>query len=199
MVWSNAMIATVVVLVAAGFLLGNFMAARPKASETRVADFRLMARQRQIFPKLISCPSWLLKTLAVLRPAKPMGTDPYARTPSTPMIAQYTLMIDELALPLAQYVAVDGTWQLIEQTFYTAKMQRQAEQLHGVAVDLPPSIAPQVLGLALKANHIALYWLDNQYQHSHKAYKLDKAQADKDLQALKRQLSAWAIQVHQQR
>lgn len=187
---SSGAIATLVVLGVAGFFVGNFMAARPKAQESRVADFRLMARRLGIYPKLIACPSWLAERLAGLRPVK---TDPYARERSSaPMIAQYGLMMDEVALPLAQYQAIDGRWRLIEQQIHTPKQHRQSSRLDGMAIDLPAAIAAQTLGLTLKANHVALYWLDDSYQHSHKAYKLDEVQAQADLSALKAQLTAWA-------
>lgn len=187
---SSGGIAVLVVLGVIGFFVGNFMAARPKAQESRVADFRLMARQMGIYPKLIACPSWLLDALTALRPAK---TDPYARERSSaPMIAQYGLMMDEVALPLAQYQAVDGRWQLLDQQIHTPKQHRQLARLDGMVIDLPAAIAAQTLGLSIKANHIALYWLDDSYQHSHKAYKLDAAQAQADLSAVKTQLSHWA-------
>lgn len=186
---SSGGIAVLVVLGVIGFFVGNFMAARPKAQESRVADFRLMARQMGIYPKLIACPSWLLDALTALRPKQ---NDPYARSNTASMIAQYTMMMDELKLPLAQYQAVDGRWRLLDQQIHTPKQHRQLARLDGMAIDLPAAIATQALGLSIKANHIALYWLDDSYQHSHKAYKLDAAQAQADLSAVKTQLSHWA-------
>ncbi len=192
---SSSSIAILVVLGVVGFFVGNFMAARPRAQESRVADFRLMARKMGIYPKLITRPEWLSDTLKALRPPK---ADPYARTDaSVPMIAQYTVMMDELKLPLAHYRAIDDRWQLLDQQIHTPKMQRQVSKIDGAAIDLPASIASYALGLSIKANHISLYWLDDSYQHSHKAYKLDNQQAEADLSHLKQQLMAWARSVNE--
>ncbi|WP_114800408.1 hypothetical protein U0021_03790 [Moraxella canis] len=186
---SSGSIAVIVVLVVAGFLVGNFMAARPNANEVRVADFRLMARSLGIFPKLIACPAWLKDRYDALKPAK---KDVYARAGSIPLIAQYTVIIEDLRLPMAQYHVVADRWQLITQQFYTPKMLTQVRRLDEQPIHLPDHIKTQVLGLSVKANHISLYWLDDKYQHSHKAYKLDKAKAQADLNDIKTQLTAWA-------
>lgn len=188
--WSSSTIAILVVLGVFGFFVGNFMAARPKAQESRVADFRLMARSFGIYPKLVACPEWLLQVLARHRPIKSNG---YAHKPSAPpMIAQYTLTMNELSLPLAHYVITDGKWQLVPMAMHAPKIQKQVQRLDAKMVDLPPSIADRVLGLSIKSNHVALYWLDDQYQYSQKAYKLDKTQACADLTLLKNHLISWA-------
>lgn len=75
-------------------------------------------------------------------------------------------------------------------------MQRQVSKIDGAAIDLPASIASYALGLSIKANHISLYWLDDKYQFSHKAHKLDNQQAEADLSHLKQQLMAWARSVN---
>lgn len=185
---SNTAIAIIVVLVVAGFLLGNFMAARPSPAAVRVADFRLMARSYQIFPKLIACPDWLVAQKNLI---SPVPADRHL-SEATAKIAQYTLTAHELALPMVQYQAVAGVWRLVEQDFYTAKMRQQAARLDGVPILLPDAIASRTLGLSMKANAVALYWFDDKYQHSHKAYKLDKNQAAADLADMYKALIGWA-------
>ena len=186
---SSESIAIIVVLVVAGFWVGNFMAARPNANQMRVADFRLMVRHFGIFPKLITCPNWLKDRYDALKPTK---KDAYARADSMPWVAQYTVIIEDLRLPMAQYHVMAGCWHLIPQQFYTPKMLTQVRRLDEQPIHLPEHIKAQVLGLSMKANHISLYWLDHKYQHSQKAYKLDKIKAQSDLNDIKTQLMAWA-------
>ena len=165
------------------------MAARPNANQMRVADFRLMARHFGIFAKLITCPNWLKDRYDTLKPTK---KDAYARADSMPWVAQYTVIIEDLRLPMAQYHVMAGCWHLIPQQFYTPKMLTQVRRLDEQPIHLPEHIKAQVLGLSMKANHISLYWLDDKYQHSQKAYKLDKIKAQSDLNDIKTQLMAWA-------
>lgn len=195
---SSGAIATLVVLGVAGFAIGNFMGARPKAYETRVADFRLMARQFGIYPKLVACPTWLTARYDTMRTAKSSDASLPSAKKTTPMIAQYSLVMDELSLPMAQYLAHDGLWQLMDiGVVNTQKGERQVRVLDGTPIELPDGIGGRVLGLSIKANAIALYWLDDKYQFSHKAHKLDKAQATADLTAMQASLQAWAMRVQQ--
>lgn len=188
---SSSTIAILVVLGVAGLLIGNFMAARPHAQESRVADFRLMARQKCIMPKLVACPTWLIDAYGVLMPTRDIS-----HKAPTPLIAQYSFVDDAWLLPMAYYQASDGVWQLTDQgQINTPKAARQAQVLHGTPIELPDEIARRVLGLSIKANSIALYWLDDKYQHSLKAHKLDKVRADADLMALQAAFISWAEQV----
>lgn len=181
----------VVVLVVAGFALGNFMAARPHAKDVRTADLRLLARQLQLYPKLVDCPDWLIDRLD-----QPADTQNIYATKSTPRLTHYTLVVDDLALPAARYVAIDGAWQPIETGLSSqSQLAKRASALAGLPLDLPPSLSPLVVGLQAKANSISIYWQDHRYQHQAGAHKLDTKQANEDLRLLKSALMAWAEKI----
>lgn len=163
---SGNTLSIVVVLIVAGFLIGNFMGAKPKAREVRTADLRLLARKIRLYPKLVQSPDWLPQT------AK--------------MIPQYTLVVDEFSLPMACYVAKDGVWQPISDD-----LPKKAQALSGLAIDLPPDIQKLLLGLQIKANSVIVYWQDDQYQQRKDAQKLNETQAMQDLTALKTAMTHW--------
>ncbi len=206
---SSGTIALIVVLVVAGFAIGNFLGARPRPSEVRTADLRLLARKMGIMPKLISCPGWLMAHYQALAygQAGNKKTD-YDSLPNDkkrlPMLTQYTLSIDGLTLPMACYLAVDDTalgakaWQAVDLGIeHSPKAAAKTARLNGLALDLPSAITPHVLALSIKANTITLYWLDTAYQAKRGAHKLDKAQATQDLSAMKVALENWADAVQQ--
>lgn len=158
-----------VVLIIAGFAIGNFMAARPNAHQTRVGDLRLLARRLHLYPKLVAYPDWLGEI----------------KDFNQPMLCQYTLIDDNFSLPLLRYTIKDGCWQ---------SCQVQVEKfdaLHAKAVDLPNEILPLIVALQIKANCLTIYWRDDLYQYHKKAYKLNTAQAQTDLNLLKTALQTW--------
>lgn len=167
---SSSTIAIIVVLLVAGFAIGNFMGAKPKPNQVRSAELRLLARGLRLYPKLVPTPSWL----------------PYDK----PMVTQYTLIIDELSLPMACYVAEAGVWRLLD-----GAVNDRPKVLHQANIALPDSLLSLVLGLQIKANSITIFWQDEQYQYSKQALKLDKILAQADLQALKVALTRWAEQI----
>ena len=173
MEFSGNTLAIVVVLLVAGFLIGNFMGAKPKAGEVRTADLRLLARKLRLYPKLVPPPAWL---------------------PSdAKMLPQYALVMDEFSLPMACYVIKDGVWQPID-----GELPKKAQVLSGLAIDLPADIQKLMLGLQIKANSVIVYWQDDQYQQRKDAQKLNETQAMKDLTALKTAMEHWGnlVQSH---
>lgn len=178
---SSTTIAIIVVLVVAGFFVGNFMGARPKAHEMRTSDLRLLARSLRLHPKLIAYPDWL--------PSLPPSTGGDYAKPSAGMIAQYGLILDEFSLPLGKFIVQNGRLQPV------GELPKKAQILTDTPLDLPDEIAKSALGLYFKANSIVLFWDDRTYRQSLSAHKLDKAASQADLQALIWQLNAWANQV----
>lgn len=79
-------------------LVGNLMAAKPKIHETRLDKLRTLARQHQLYPKLIPSPEWLKS--------------------STPMIAQYSKINDEWRLPALKFVLKEHGWQALDDTHH---------------------------------------------------------------------------------
>lgn len=166
---SGNTLSIVVVLIVAGFLIGNFMGAKPKAREVRTADLRLLARKIRLYPKLVQSPDWLPQT------AK--------------MTPQYTLVVDEFSLPMACYVAKDGVWQAV------GDLPKKAQVLAGQPLELPAMVGELVLGLQIKANSVMIFWKDDQYQQRKDAQKLDEQQALQDLNALKSAMQQWGEMV----
>lgn len=166
-----------VVLGAAGFLLGNMFALKPKAHEVRSADFRLLARQSGFNPKLIARPAWL--------PAKIQRQNHHAA--KTDLVAVYGVVNDDWRLPMGQMICQEGVWQVNDDV---------AASLHFVMERLPRSIASHAIGLQFKANSVVLYWLDARYQGDRGVQKLDQDVAKADLLALKQVLLAVGDQIN---
>ncbi|WP_323842083.1 MULTISPECIES: hypothetical protein [unclassified Moraxella] len=145
-----------------GFLLGNIFALKPKAYEVRTADFRLLARQFGINPKLITRPNWL--------PAKPQKQNHH--TAKTDFVAMYAMVRDDWRLPMVRFVRVDGVWQGAD------------DELATLIENMPKTITDHAVGLQFKANSVALYWADAHYQSSQGMHQLDINTAKMDLQKL---------------
>lgn len=179
----SSILPMVVVIVVAGFLLGNMFAAKPKNQELKVADFRLLARKFALHPKLVAIPDWLSDTdKSTPKPS------PFAETrPAQALMAQYSMICDDWRLPLARFVIKDGVWRMLDG-------QGNACVLDGVSVDLPDGILPYVQGLQIKANSVMIFWQDRHYQ-SDSRHKLDSQRACDDLTALQASLQQWVAMV----
>lgn len=169
----------IVVLVVAGFLLGNMFAAKPKAHEVRTSDFRLLARQLGFNPKFVSRPDWLPAVVQT-------GVRANNHAVKNQMVTAYAVINDEWRLPLVRLAATDATWQTIE----------GSHALHGALIDLPKDISDHVVGLQAKANSVIIYWHDGRYQSWQGTKKLDKPLAKQELTALQAQLTAWGDEMN---
>lgn len=138
-----------VVVAVVVFVLGNVMALKPKASEVRLGQLRLLARQLSLHPKLIPTPDWLQST------------------PTPAMISCYTYLDDSWRLPQAWLIATDGTWQQLmsgqktptDNTTHNA--WQTAHPLSGQTITSP--LAPYIKGLSFKANSVSIFWQDDVY------------------------------------
>lgn len=172
----------IVVLVVAGFLLGNMFAAKPKAHEVRTSDFRLLARRLGFNPKFVSRPDWL--------PAAPQtGVRANNHAVKNQMVTAYAVINDEWRLPLVRLSVADGVWQAIDGDCMLA----------GVPIDLPKDIKNHVVGLQAKANSVIVYWHDGRYQSWQGTKKLDKKLAEQDLATLKAQIITWGDEINHTR
>ena len=169
----------IVVLVVAGFLLGNMFAAKPKAHEVRTSDFRLLARRLGFNPKFVSCPDWLPA-------AAQTGVRANNHSLKNQMVTAYAVINDEWRLPLVRLAATDGTWQTID----------GGHALDGASIGLPKDIGDHVAGLQAKANSVIIYWQDGRYQSWQGTKKLDKSLAEQELTALQAQLTAWGDEMN---
>ena len=150
-----------VVLLVVVFVIGNVMALKPKASEVRLGQMRLFARQIGLVPKLIPTPEFL-------------------KTPNAPkMMASYTLIDDAWRLPLGEFLAKDGYWQ----NFGTSSPNMSSQSIDNV-------LSLYFYGLTTKSNSISLYWHDDAYVKSHKVRDdTVSTKIQTDLNALKDYLS----------
>lgn len=160
---------SIVVVVVLGFFLGNIFAAKPRAHDVLVADFRLLARRFGFNPKFISPPSWL----------------PSHKTDK--LITMYAIVHDKWRLPLMRFVAIDDAWQALDGEAVLA----------GVKIDLPDDIKNHAIGLQAKANSVIFYWQDERYQSHQGLVKLNQSLAEQDLTALKNSLMAWGDLLNQ--
>lgn len=169
----------IVVLVVAGFLLGNIFAAKPREREVRTSDFRTLARRLGFNPKLIRCPDWLFGTVQ-----EEGCTNSHAVKHE--LVTVYAVICDEWRLPLVRLIVADGVWQVINGDHV----------LDGMSIAPPKNIKDHVLALQAKANSVMLYWYDGRYQSWQGAKKLDKTLAEQDLIALQVQLIAWGDEMN---
>ncbi|WP_066800347.1 hypothetical protein [Moraxella oblonga] len=79
----------IVIVVVVALAVGNFIGAKPRPHETRLGDFRLLARKLGLYPKFTS-PDWL-------EPQK--------------SLIQYTLINDDWRLAMTYFRAKDDVWQ----------------------------------------------------------------------------------------
>lgn len=127
-----------VVIIVIGFVIGNLMGAKPKTSEVRLGQLRLLARSYQLIPKLIPPPKWL-------------------PSPTTPMVAQYTRINDQWQLPFMCYYAQDGKWHL------ASSATPSSISIPESYVEALGNLAPYVQGLTIKSNSISIIWRDTAY------------------------------------
>ncbi|OOR89447.1 hypothetical protein B0181_07155 [Moraxella caviae] len=183
---SSSTIAIVVVLLVAGFFLGNMFAAKPRAHEVRTADFRLLARQMRLNPRLVARPEWLPRQTSNSHSLKPAST----------MIAQYSVIDDAWRLPLVR-MSRDGFYQPANTA--TAKSDTAHEQAWQCAIGaehlpakmaefiaqhIPKDVLRSIIGVQFKANSVIIYWHDERYQSDKGVQPLDKGRAQADLNAL---------------
>lgn len=162
------------------FALGSIMALKPSGLEQRLDKLRMTARRLELNPKLIACPEWI------------RGKDnEYGKG----MMAQYTLIIDDISLPFSRYLAIDRQWRVqLDNTNTqqsTEKPKKEQFILDKVALGLPDIIEPFVKGLQTKANSISIYWNDIEYVRPNRQGAYQPERIEPDLQQLKQQLIHW--------
>lgn len=148
-----------VTVIAIFFVIGNIMGLKPKTSEVRVGQMRLLARKMDLHPKLVPTPSWLSPN------EKMIGKNG--------MIAQYTVMDDLWQLPAKHLLWINESW-------------RYEDGSTAYFSSLPNHLSLHIKGLTTKANSITIYWQDELYA---KSFSIRDEQAitkiEQDLKALK--------------
>lgn len=175
------------------FALGTIMALKPSAVDMRLDKLRMTARRLELNPKFIACPDWIRGR-----------NNEFGQG----MIGQYSLIMDDMKFPETHYHVVDGKLQLDgsqgqgsdlntqssseKEGSHTASKQRLAQRLEGEPLTLPPSMAPLVKGVYLKANSLVVFWHDNRYVQPATNPNFNIQQIEPELLALKSTMQTWA-------
>lgn len=141
-------IGTIIIIIAMLFVLGNVMSLKPKMSEVRVGNMRMVARKMELHPKLVAMPDWL-------KNHRQDGCDGQSTQAlaSHEMTAKYTIINDDWQLPAKRLLWTGGDW--------------QNEDGASINLEIPPrSLLPHIQGLTTKANSISIYWQDEKYAKS---------------------------------
>lgn len=175
------------------FALGTIMALKPSAVDMRLDKLRMTARRLELNPKFIACPDWIRGR-----------NNEFGQG----MIGQYSLIMDDMKFPETHYQVVDGKLQLDgsqgqgsdlntqssseKEGSHSASKKRLAQRLEGEPLTLPPSMAPLVKGVYLKANSLVVFWHDNRYVQPATNPNFNIQQIEPELMALKSTMQAWA-------
>lgn len=175
------------------FALGTIMALKPSAVDMRLDKLRMTARRLELNPKFIACPDWIRGR-----------NNEFGQG----MIGQYSLIMDDMKFPETHYQIVDGKLQLDgsqgqgsdlntqssseKEGSHSVSKQRLAQRLEGEPLTLPPSMAPLVKGVYLKANSLVVFWHDNRYVQPATNPNFNIQQIEPELMALKSTMQAWA-------
>ena len=174
------------------FVLGTIMALKPSVVDMRLDKLRMTARRLELNPKVVACPDWVRGR-----------NNEFGKG----MIGQYSLIMDDMKFPETHYQVVDGVLRLentqaqasnvtsqssyIDESHSTAK-QRLAQRLQGEPLNLPPSMAPLVKGVYLKANSLVVFWQDGSYVQPATNPNFKIQQIEPELSALKSIMQSWA-------
>ncbi len=180
------------------FVLGTIMALKPSVVDMRLDKLRMIARRLELNPKVVACPDWIRGR-----------NNEFGKG----MIGQYSLIMDDMKFPETHYQVVDGRLKLegsqaqgtdvnsqsssivgIAGSHSTSK-QRLAQRLEGEPLTLPPSMAPLVKGVYLKANSLVVFWHDSSYVQPATNPNFKMQQIEPELSALKSTMQAWAQKV----
>lgn len=183
---------TWIAIAIAMFALGTIMALKPSAVDIRLDKLRMIARRLELNPKVVACPDWIRGR-----------NNEFGKG----MIGQYSLIMDDMKFPETHYQVVDGMLKLenfqaqgsdlnpqsssLEGSHSTSK-QMLAQRLEGEPLTLPPSIAPLVKGVYLKANSLVVFWHDSSYVQPATNPNFKMQQIEPELSALKSTMQAWA-------
>lgn len=175
------------------FALGTIMALKPSAVDMRLDKLRMTARRLELNPKFIACPDWIRGR-----------NNEFGQG----MIGQYSLIMDDMKFPETHYQVVDGKLQLDgsqgqgsdlntqssseKEGSHSVSKQRLAQRLEGEPLTLPPSMAPLVKGVYLKANSLVVFWHDNRYVQPATNPNFNIQQIEPELMALKSTMQTWA-------
>lgn len=175
------------------FALGTIMALKPSAVDMRLDKLRMTARRLELNPKFIACPDWIRGR-----------NNEFGQG----MIGQYSLIMDDMKFPETHYQVVDGKLQLDgsqgqgsdlntqssseKEGPHSISKQRLAQRLEGEPLTLPPSMAPLVKGVYLKANSLVVFWHDNRYVQPATNPNFNIQQIEPELMALKSTMQTWA-------
>lgn len=175
------------------FALGTIMALKPSAVDMRLDKLRMIARRLELNPKFIACPDWIRGR-----------NNEFGQG----MIGQYSLIMDDMKFPETHYQVVDGKLQLDgsqgqgsdlntqssseKEGSHSVSKQRLAQRLEGEPLTLPPSMAPLVKGVYLKANSLVVFWHDNRYVQPATNPNFNIQQIEPELMALKSTMQTWA-------
>lgn len=175
------------------FALGTIMALKPSAVDMRLDKLRMTGRRLELNPKFIACPDWIRGR-----------NNEFGQG----MIGQYSLIMDDMKFPETHYQVVDGKLQLDgsqgqgsdlntqssseKEGSHSVSKQRLAQRLEGEPLTLPPSMAPLVKGVYLKANSLVVFWHDNRYVQPATNPNFNIQQIEPELMALKSTMQTWA-------
>lgn len=146
------------------FLIGNFSSGQSKPHELMTETLRLMAKRKQLYPKLAPTPQWLNNTKT---PTSGSLGDYSKQTAS--MTMQYSLLVDDWQLPQSCYIAADNHWRYVsfnplnapDETSHPSSPPAFAI-LNGEALNFE-TLNPFIIAIATKANHIVLFWRDEAF------------------------------------
>ena len=174
------------------FVLGTIMALKPSVVDMRLDKLRMTARRLELNPKVVACPDWVRGR-----------NNEFGKG----MIGQYSLIMDDMKFPETHYQVVDGVLRLenaqaqgsnvnsqsssIDESHSPSK-QRLAQRLEGEPLNLPPSMAPLVKGVYLKANSLVVFWQDGSYVQPATNPNFKMQQIEPELSALKSAMQSWA-------
>ena len=175
------------------FVLGTIMALKPSVVDMRLDKLRMTARRLELNPKVVACPDWVRGR-----------NNEFGKG----MIGQYSLIMDDMKFPETHYQVIDGMLRLetpqgqgsdlniqsssIEEEAHSTSKQTLAQRLEGEPLTLPPSMAPLVKGVYLKANSLVVFWHDSSYVQPTTNPNFKVQQIEPELLALKSSMQTWA-------
>ncbi len=158
------------------FMIGNFRSGQAKPHELLTETLRMMAKRKELHPKLAPTPPWLTSN----KPPAAGTLGDYTSQATSAMTMQYSLLVDDWQLPQQCYIAADNVWRHVPLNAPLNDSAKSAAPLHGQALDFE-SLNPFVIAIATKANHIVIFWRDEAFVRQTKP-------AEQDLETLTDQL-----------